>query len=224
MRKVNNIFEPKASRILRGLLVNPGIAWSIRVLAEEVDVSVGYTHAVIASLLDYGYVVRNEAERLELVNPVELLDRWASYYQYLYENNFLDYYIMDNDIESVLDKLRKVKSGYALTALAGAFLVSPYVRPRTVELYVRDDVEKVVGVLGLMPVEKDGNVRLVTPYDTGVFYGARVVDGLNVVSDVQLYVDLKNYPARGVEASMGLLEDIKKEWSGYLLEVSESVR
>jgi len=224
MRKVNNIFEPKASRILRGLLVTPGKAWSIRELADEVGVSVGYTHAVVASLLDYGYVVRNEAERLELVNPVELLDRWASYYQYMYENNFLEYYIMDNDIESVLDRLRKVESGYALTALAGAFLVSPYVRPRTVELYVEGDVEKVVGVLGLMPVEKDGNVRLVVPYDAGVFYGARVVDGLNVVSDVQLYVDLRNYPARGVEASMSLLEDIKKQWSGYLLEVSESVR
>lgn len=224
MRKVNNIFESKASRILRGFLVNPGKGWSIRELAEEVDVSVGYTHAVVASLLDYGYVVRNEAEMLELVSPVDLLERWASYYQYMYENRFLDYYTYDNDIESVFSKLRKVESGYALTSLAGAFLVSPYVRPRTVELYVEGDVEKVVGILDLMPVEKDGNVRLVAPYDAGVFYGAQVVDGLNVVSDVQLYVDLRNYPARGVEASMSLLEDIKKQWSGYLLGVSESVR
>jgi len=37
----------------------------------------------------------------------------------------------------------------------------------------------------------------------------RDIDGLNVVSNVQLYVDLMNYPARGEEAAeriMSLLE------------------
>ena len=226
MRKVNNIFESKASRILRGFLVNPGKGWSIRELAEEVDVSVGYTHAVVASLLDQGYVVRNEAELLELINPVELLERWASYHQYVFENDFLDYYTYDNEVESVLNKLRNIDSGYALTTLAGAFLVSPYVRPRTVELYVKDfdDVDKVVEALGLVSIEKDGNVKLVVPYDAGVFYKTQLVNELNVVSDVQLFVDLTNYPARGVEAAESLLEDIKKRWSMYLLGVSESVR
>ena len=225
MRKVNNIFEHKASRILRGLLANPGKGWSIRALAAEVDVSVGYTHAVVASLLSLGYVVRNEVELLELVNPVGLLERWASYHQYVFENEFMNYYTYDNDVESVLNKLRKVDSGYALTTLAGAFLVSPYVRPRTVELYVNNNnVRDVVDALGLVSIEKDGNVKLVTPYDTGVFYNTQIVDGLKIVSDVQLFVDLKNYPARGVEAAQNLLEDIKKRWSAYLLEVSESVR
>jgi hypothetical protein len=226
MRKVNNIFEPKASRILRGFLVNPGKDWSIRVLAEEVDVSVGYTHAVVVSLLDQGYVVRNEAGLLELVNPVELLARWASYHQYVFENEFMDYYTYVNDIESVLNKLRGVKVGYALTTLAGAFLVSPYVRPRTVELYVKDvdDVNRVAEALDLVSIEKDGNVKLVVPYDAGVFYKTQMVSELNVVSDVQLFVDLKNYPARGSEAAENLLEDIKKQWSVYLLGVSKSVR
>ncbi len=226
MRKVNNIFEHKASRILRGLLANPGKGWSIRALAKEIDVSVGYTHAVVASLLSLGYVIRDETELLELVNPVGLLERWASYHQYVFANEFMDYYTYDNDIENVLNKLRNVKVEYALTTLAGAFLVSPNVRPRTVEMYVKNknDLKNVVVDLDLVPVEKDGNVKLVFPYDEEVFYKTQIVNGLRIVSDVQLFVDLKNYPARGVEAAENLLEDIKKQWSEYLLGVAESVR
>ena len=38
-------------------------------------------------------------------------------------------------------------------------------------------------------------------YDEGVFYGVSQVAGVTVVSKVQLYVDLFNYPARGKEAA-----------------------
>lgn len=220
MRKVKNIFEPKSSRILRCLLTNPGEAWSIRGLAKEAQVSVGYTHAVTSSLLDLGYAIRNDVNLIEAMDPVNLLERWASYHQFYHENKFLEYYTFEREIERIIEKIQSLKSDYALTTLAGAYLASPYVRPTAVELYVRDEGQSkgIAENLGLRPTPRDGNVRLVLPYDDGVFYKSQRVDGVRIVSNVQLYVDLINYPARGEEAAQAILSTIRSEWSSSLLE------
>lgn len=220
MRKAKNIFEPKASRILRCLLTNPDEAWSIRRIADEVHVSVGYTHAVTVSLLELGYVVRNETNQIELVDPIKLLERWASYHQYLHDNRFDEYYTFEKNIEKILEKLVKVTSDYALTTLSGAYIVSPYVRPIVVEMYVRDEDQKqnIVESLELKPTISDGNVRLVQPFDEGVFYKTQDIGGVKIVSNFQLYVDLINYPSRGEEAAQNILEKIKGIWGASLLE------
>jgi len=219
MRKVRNIFEPRASRVLRCLLTNPGEVWSIRGMAREVQVSVGYTHAVTASLLDLGYVVRNDLNLIEAIDPIRLLERWASYHQYVHENRFLEYHTFEREIEGIVGKLQKAASDYALTTLAGAYLVSPYVRPTVLELYVKDEnqAEYIVDNLQLRPTPRDGNVRLVLPYDDGVFYKTQTLGDVKIVSDVQLYVDLVNYPSRGEEAAQKILDTIREKWGSSLL-------
>ena len=219
MRKVKNIFEPRASRILRCLLTNPGEAWNIRGLAKEAQVSVGYTHAVTVSLLDLGYVIRNEVNLIEATDPVKLLERWASYHQFFHENKLLECYTFEREIERIIEKTRSLESDHALTTLAGAYLVSPYVRPTVVDLYVRDEGQSrsIMEKLDLKPTPRDGNVRMVLPYDEGVFYKTRKVDDVSIVSNVQLYVDLINYPARGEEAAQAILSTIRSEWSSSLL-------
>ena len=219
MRNAKNIFEPKASRVLRCLLTNPGEAWSVRGIADEAQVSVGFTHAVTVSLLELCYAVRNEANKIELVNPIKLLERWASYHQYLHENRFEEYYTFENNIEKIMERLGKVTSRYALTALSGAYLVSPYVRPAVVEMYVGDGDQglDIVKSVELRSTASNGNVRLVQPYDEGVFYKTQDIGGLRTVSNVQLYVDLVNYPSRGEEAARSILEKIRDVWSASLL-------
>ena len=105
---------------------------------------------------------------------------------------------------------------YATTALAGAWLVAPYVRPVDLHFYVPDQAtaENIAGQLGLNPIPREGNIKLVVPYDEGVFYGSREVKGVEVVSNIQLYVDLFNYPSRGEEAASCLLDEILEEWHG----------
>lgn len=102
-----------------------------------------------------------------------------------------------------------------LTVLSGAYLVAPYVRPTTIHFYIKQREKARIWVesLDLRPVEMGGNVSMVLPYDEGVFYGAGKVSGLNVVSKVQLYVDLYNYPARGEEAAEALSRDLNMEWA-----------
>src|SRR5439155_948817 len=62
-------------------------------------------------------------------------------------------------------------------------------------------------------VSSGANLRLIEPYDDGVFYGAREVEGASVVSPAQLYLDLLNTAGRGEEAAAALLEQvIKPQW------------
>lgn len=173
---------------------------------------------MITTLQAQRYVVRDESYRVNLVDPARLLKRWGAAHDFMTENTFEEYQTFERDLDGLLKLAKGLGVPYALTGLAGAWLVAPHVRPVTLDIYVlnKERVKEVARVLDIRVVEKGGNVRLVLPYDTGVFYGLRVVDGINVVSDVQLYVDLVNYPARGEEASTALLRLIQEEWSKAL--------
>ncbi|MBM5806016.1 MAG: hypothetical protein FJZ49_08160 [Candidatus Verstraetearchaeota archaeon] len=229
MRKVSNIFEPKATRVLRALLTDPQHNWTIRGLAEEVRISVGYAHAVVSTLIDLGYVVRNETYKIKMVNPTVLLRRWAAYNQYDKVNTFLEYYTFEREIDRFIHQLSAVdNTSYALTSLAGAFLIAPHVRPVDIHMYVhgKEDATAIAKTLGIQPIPRGGNVKFVIPYDEGVFYGQQRLNistsdqaesGVNVVSNIQLFVDLYNYPARGLEAAEHLYERIVEKWGKVLV-------
>lgn len=220
MRLVHNIFEPKASRVVRCLLVNVGREWTVREIAKDADTSVGYTHAVLATLMETGYIERNKRHKLVLLNPATLLRRWAAFHQYNHNNQFLEYYTFEKEIDTFLTTLKeKLKNEkYAATSLAGAWLASPYVRPIDVHLYIenRKKAKSLSQLLNIKLTAGVGNVRMVIPYDKGVFYGSRLIRGVRVVSNVQLFVDLFNYPARGEEAAQHLYTIIEKKWSKIL--------
>jgi len=214
MSAIKNIFAPKSSRILRVLLVNSNMDWTERELAEEAGVSNGLAHYVCKALTRLGFIARNERNRLVLVNPLRLLKRWAAYHQYDRMNKFLDYFTLEREIDRFIDKVAQLDLDYAISGLVGAWLVAPYVRPVDVHLYVssKETAEKIAEELKLNPMPRGGNVKFVLPYDEGVFYGARKVRNVKVVSNVQLYVDLYNFPARGEEAASRLIELILKTW------------
>jgi len=225
MRIVKNIFEPKASRILRILLLNPGRAWTIRELASEAQVAYGYVHAVVAALSQSGYVLRNQVNRLEMADPIRVLKRWAAYHQYDAVNTIVNYYTFEREVDRVIQTLRGKTTDYALTGLSGAWLMAPQVRPVAIDTYVRNEGEakKLAEDLLLKLIPKEGNVRLVIPCDEGVFYRTQEIDGVRVVSNVQLYVDLLNHPMRGEEAAAPIMTLIEKAWSQALLEERSNV-
>lgn len=214
MSAVKNIFAPKSSRVLRVLLVNFGRDWAERELAVEASVSSGLVHYVCTSLIELGFVARDTRNRIVLVDPARLLRRWASYYQYDHANKFLDYFTFEKEVDQFLGRVSALDLKYAVSGLAAAWLVAPYVRPVDVHLYVPSEniASTLAEKLELNPTPRGGNVKFVVPYDEGVFYGAHEVKGIKVVSNVQLYVDLYNFPARGEEAASQLLEVLLTEW------------
>ncbi len=217
-KRTKDIFQPRSSRVIRVLLAHPGRRWRILALAKEAEASLGWTHAVITTLQAQGYIVRDESYRVNLVDPARLLKRWAASHDFLTENTFEEFQTFERDLDSLLKQVRGLSVSYALTGLVGAWLLAPHVRPTTLDMYVlnKELTKEVAKVLDLRLVEKGGNVRLFSPYDAGVFYGSRAVDGIKIVSNVQLYVDLVNYPARGEEASAALLRLIEAEWGEAL--------
>ena len=94
----------------------------------------------------------------------------------------------------------------SITGMAGASLVSPFVRFTEVWLYLKGDSEKLVSELDLRPVSSGANVVIFVPYDKGVFMGERKIRGKRVVSDIQLFLDLYKFPARGQEQAERILD------------------
>jgi len=215
MRLSKNVFSPRASRVIRVLLVHANKGWTIEELSKEAQVSIGFTHAVVMSLVHQGHAYRDQTFHIKVSDPVKLVQRWAAYHSYMAVNIFRQYHTFEENIENLFARMKGVRRlKYALTVLAGAHIVAPYVRPTTLHFYVEDNkqIDTWVSLLGLRPVETGGNVSVVLPFDAGVFYGTQNVRGMKVVSTVQLYVDLFNYPARGEEAAQMVLRSLEKEW------------
>jgi hypothetical protein len=205
-----NVFTPKASRIVRILLSNPDAEWSILKLSEEAETAYAHTYRVVKTLLKLGLCRKTDRYMVIVANPGELLSRWAAYYDFNLVNDVRGYYSMEANIDNLLKKFHSNGGNilkYALTLHVGASIIAPYVRPTSLYFYSENEGNIWVDRLGLQPIEMGGNVYIVKPHDGGVFYGLQKIRGLCVVSNIQLYVDLYNYPARGREAA----EHLRKE-------------
>ena len=210
-RDLVSLFSPKSSRVLRVLLNNPGKVWKTQELANEAVVSLGQVSNVKKLLLDREWITKQDG--FSLSDPWTLLDEWAKVYTYR-KNEVRNYYSLKNipDIESDLAKVCQENGlEYALTGFSGAARFASAVRYTRVMAYVY--TARVPSFLDLKEVESGANVMLLLPYDEGVFYGAQVIDGIRIVSPLQIYLDLKGYKGRGEEAADVLLRDvIKPKW------------
>jgi len=211
-----NLFARKATDIIRVLLVRYPKTWTLRDLAKESGTALGYTSRVSKSLIRQRLALRASARsELKVMAPEDLLKRWAAYSNFVANTRFVEYYSREEDIGKFLNFFKgTARKNYALTALSGALLAEPFVRPVNAHIYVREKTDAIAWAdeLGLMPIEENGNVKFAIAPSEGVFYGAKEIEGINVVSDIQLYVDLYNYPARGREASDALYRSIETRW------------
>jgi hypothetical protein len=221
-RGLKSLFAPRASRCVRAVLADPSREWRIRDLASEADVSAGQAFNVKTILLNAEMVAEAGAgpsRRFWLVKPEELLQAWAADYSFT-KNASTGYYSFDDTrtIERRLaDYCRSSNITYAFTLTSGAALVAPMLRYDTAFAYVAGSQDDLRAALGLKPVDTGPNLVLMQPYDQGVFYGTRDVGTADfsgkVVSDEQLFIDLRSYKARGEEAADFILEQrLRPRW------------
>jgi hypothetical protein len=209
-RPLKTLFAPRATRIMRALLVERDRTWRLEELGRAVEVSLGHAHNVVKRLEDLEWVERSSAGRFRLIRPGELLDAWRDEYSYR-ANTLAAFVAPAGDKRRIMEGLARQAGtlgvSYAFTLHAGAALVGPQVRVPTVHCYVAGDTEALARALGLQPVEGEGGVYLLTPYDQGVFYAPLTKGGLRVVCLPQLYVDLYRYERRGREQADKLRRD-----------------
>lgn len=212
-----DIFSDKASLILRELLAEPEEYHTVRGLADRTSVSVGWASEVLKELEERGYVDRRPRQGSRIRRIESLLDDWTDIYSFPGKNRIRSFFITAEGLNEIFAELRRSalsrEVGYALTLHSGARLVSPFVQYDECHLYVdgqkdfERQVSKFVETLRLSEPATGGNFHVARPYyENGAFYQTRIVDGLPVVSDVQLYLDLFRFPSRGSEQAEKILE------------------
>ncbi len=214
-RAAKSVFSPKSSRILRVLLAKPSRKWYVEEISKEAGISIGLASRIKQALLAEEWI-REENKRFSLVNPEDVLKQWSENHTYTKSQAFSFYSsLSEEELEEAVNReCNKRKLRYGLALFSGARKVAPFVRFPRFFAYVDGNIDAIAKTLEFKKVETGANVTLLVPYDDkGVFYGLRKIGGVDVVSDIQLYLDLKSYGGRGEEAAEAVFEQgIKSAW------------
>ena len=210
-RDLRSLYSPKAARILRVILNNPRKNRKMQDLAREAEVSLGQA-ANVKKLLDSRELIEKTEEGFTLREPFSLLSEWSQNYVFR-KNRTRDFYSLKSipDIEAeIAEVCERNKIRYALTGFSGAARFTSAVRYQRVMAFVDADEDQLSKLFEFKEVSSGANVTLLMPYDAGVYYGVTEKKGSQVVSPVQLYLDLIGFKGRGEEAANALLEEVIK--------------
>jgi len=209
-RRSRGPFSDKASLVLRSL-ISSGPGRGVRGIAEEVGLSPGYVSKIVQELERRGYVARQE-DGLALRHGQELLQDWVRAYRKRSVKT-MSYFVSATSAKAVMDmmaqSLHLAPDEYALTTQAGASLIVPYADFDSVDVYVHqaEVAEALARDLDAREVQRGANLRISLPYyRVSAFFDRQEAAGLSVVSDLQLYLDLYDYPLRGREQAEQLFE------------------
>ena len=212
--ELKSLFKPKAERILRTLLHEQGRQWLTAKLAEAAVVSPSQVSNVRKLLLEREWI-QDQKRGIKLSEPLQLLASWLANYE-SNRNTVYEFYDMGStgEIEATIATLCSHRQArYAFTGFSGAARYAPFTTYKTVTVYMDNVNANNLGDLPFKPVTSGANLRIISPYDEGVYYGTRSIGGQTVASAIQCYLDLKDEKARGEEAAGALLEQvIKPSW------------
>jgi hypothetical protein len=210
-RRGRGPFSDKASLILRAAFSDIEKVWGVRELAQSVGLDPGFVSRMAQELEKRNYVSRIDS-KLKLRDPKGLLDDWVREYDYK-RNQEVRYFCLAKGPEEIIDKLIAARLPddipYALGLHAGANLIDPYVVYNEVHIYIQNEgsIDRFVEKLKLREAREGANLIFLLPYyKHSVFYGKQRIRKVWVVSDLQLYLDLHNYPIRGLEQAEHLYE------------------
>lgn len=222
-RTLSSLYSPKSERILRVLLTYPYRPWRMIELAQKASVSLGLVSYAKKNLADREWI-QIDADGFALSQPEPLLDEWSQNYSFR-RNKILEYYTIQSqaEIENKISKFcAQNQIEYGLTGFSAALHYAPAVHGQRTMMYISEKIPIITEQLGLKPVLSGANISLLKPYDDGVFFESRKVDGILAVTAIQVYLDLKKFRGRGEEAAETLFREvIEKQWSKQKITMSK---
>ena len=217
-RKGRSPFSDKASLVIRLLFFVKDKHLGIREIAKQLNLDPGFVSRIIRVLKSKNYISEYD-RKFKLVNKEDLLAEWVGNYDYK-SNKIKSYFIpvkSNNEIYAQLKEFQEENAfEYALSLQAGGNLVYDYSLYNEIHIYIKneEDLKKIQERLNLIESEKGANFFVMFPYyKNSAFFDKRLINRLWVASDLQLYLDLYNYPIRGREQAEKIFE---KKLSSYI--------
>jgi len=158
-------------------------------------------------------LVRRAGGKIEAADPKHLLDAWREQYDFQKHHHHQGAHrstLGEELVRTLAKSLSAKKIAYAMTGLAGAWLVSHFAGFRIVTAFVGEALSsRVLDELGFRADDAGANLWLVQPNDEAVFRHQEDRDGVACVHPLQVYLDLQG-PSRagqrgGGAGSKGLL-------------------
>ncbi len=213
-RETRSLFAPRATRVLRVLLQGPLRPWRVTELAEASGVSLGWVSAVRQQLLACEWAVE-EPGGLRVTKPEVVLDAWVKADAWEKRTRTHEYSVLINEPMELAGKLKEALADDppVFTQWFAGWLRHPYTTPTVVTAYVRklpDEALIKERLLGRRVGHGGGRLRLVLPKDEGVWCPRQAARGFQLVSDVQIYLDLQRAGLRAEEQA----EELKR-WPDF---------
>ena len=205
-RGLRSLFAPKAARIMRSLLREPGRIWRVTELVETTQTSLGQVSNVRNALLDREWA-EARSDGLILRQPDALLDAWRDAYEKRGVERKRYYTILHGDALERQIKAALNAAGEGEHALLAAFSAANWLAPFArypFQTFYADEVGESIlrESLQLEPVGKGENVIIDLPSDAGILADRiEAAPGLWSTGLAQTYLDLCAAGERGVEAA-----------------------
>src|SRR5437667_4126040 len=214
-RPLRALFAPRATRVVRVLLLEPPRPPGLEELGKAAAVSLGHSYNVVKRLEELAWAERDADQRIRLSKPADLLEAWCESYTYR-ANEITSYLAPERVTRKFMGEVARIAAGegrrYAFTLNAGAALLVPSLRLPTMHCYLEGDPGPVARTLGLRPAaEAAATLHFLGPYDPGVLHAAFEQGGLKGVCLPPLYLDLMHYERRGPEQA----EHLRREAMGH---------
>ena len=230
-----NVFSGRFSRVLRVLLQQPR-PWSISEIARELEkestqfrerfpdtdvdftISQGSVSKAITGLEEQ-LGVRRRGTAIVVPEPARLLQQWADKYKERYRWRLRSSFQTGNpfgrDLTKIADGISPLLQGvYAFTGAIAATKDAPFIDIDIVDVFATSGASDAMGLRSLKSQASSGPpIRVITPYDAGVFMYSNLFEKALVVSPVQAYLDLYARGGRDLKQAEYLLDNvIQQQW------------
>jgi len=215
---VKTIFDPTSkvsSMILRAIMCDVSRHWKLSFLSEELKCSIGQV-AKVKNYLCEQLWAEMRTDGLTILDAEAIMRAWSeSYGRKETGDEILDCYTLQS-IPSFENNLRDIRERQGidcyLTGFSGGVRYAPVVRYNKAHVIVHQaDVKELILATECKPVESGANVQVRVIVSEELLYDAREINGFQVVSPVQVFLDCMKLKGRGAEmADTVLTKEIEK--------------
>jgi hypothetical protein len=177
---------PKAGRLIR-LLVDVRPPYGVTELAAASGLTKGYVSAILETLDDEALLQRAGRGRVESVDAVRLVRRWAETYD-VFRSNGVHRYLAPGGAGDALERLGSFGVRVAVTGSFAAVRLAPVAAPALLAAYT-EAPEAIAQALGCYPADQGANLALLEPFDPVVWERTSFEGLLTYVAPSQIAVD-----------------------------------